>query len=64
LSKIDEERICLLIENPLFIRPRVRVCKESAPVGCGVRFSPHRGDKALPPEGAGPGVVPWSCSVT
>ena len=28
--------------------------KESAPVGRGFEKSPHRGDKALPPEGAGP----------
>jgi FAD/FMN-containing dehydrogenase len=32
--------------------------KGSAPIGCGFKKSPHRGDKALPPEGAGPGVAP------
>jgi len=32
--------------------------KRSAPIGCGFKKSPHRGDKALPPEGAGPGVAP------
>jgi hypothetical protein len=33
-------------------------CKESAPKGRGFEKSPHRGVKALPPEGAGPGVAP------
>ncbi len=30
---------------------RERICKASAPIGCGFKKSPHRGDKALPPRG-------------